>query len=132
MDNKSTFKSYKKKAADLLQDNQKVQHLLGSAKEKLSEVLRSNDKIRLFSDQIFLLIRMVKAHFAGEYAEFPWKTMMMIVGALLYFVTPFDLIPDFIPGLGYTDDISIVYWVYRSIQEDIERFKAWEGTIEIS
>ena len=38
---------------------------------------------------------------------------------------------DFIPALGFTDDISIVYWVYTSIQEDIEKFEAWEKTIEI-
>ena len=125
------FKKYQAKAAKVLEDNDRVQNLLNTTSEKLKSILASNDKLKQFSDTIYLLIRMMKAQFSGDYSEFPWRTLMLMVGALIYFVTPFDLIPDFIPALGFTDDISIVYWVYTSIQEDIEKFEAWENTIEI-
>ena len=94
--------------------------------------MNSSEQLKTFSNRIYLLMRMIKAQFAGEYTEIPWKTLTMIAGALLYFVTPIDLIPDFIPALGFTDDITIVYWVIRSIQEEIEKFELWENTIEIS
>lgn len=126
------FKKYQAKAAKVLADNERVQGLLNATGDKLKSILSSSDKLSKFSDTIYLLIRMVKAQFSGEYTEFPWRTVLLIVGALIYFVTPFDLIPDFIPALGLTDDISIVFWVYKSIQEDIEKFETWEKKIEIA
>jgi uncharacterized membrane protein YkvA (DUF1232 family) len=50
----------------------------------------------------------------------------MVVGALLYFITPLDVIPDLIPALGFTDDAALVLWVYKNIREDIEKFRQWE------
>ena len=116
----------------MLQDNSRVKQLIGAAGIKIRSVLDSNEKLKLFSDRILLMIRMIRAQFSGTYTDFPWKSLVMMVAALIYFITPFDLIPDFIPALGLTDDISIVYWVYQSIREDIERFEIWENTLEVS
>lgn len=132
MDKKERFKKYQNKATEVLKDNKRVQHLLGSTREKLTQVLENNDRLKEFSDKIYVMIRMVKAQISGEYREFPWRTLAMIVGALIYFVTPLDMIPDIVPVLGLTDDISIVYWIYKSVQEDIERFEEWERTIELT
>ncbi|MGP7818042.1 YkvA family protein [Niallia sp. 01092] len=38
--------------------------------------------------------------------EVPAKTKATIIGALGYFILPFDLIPDFAVGIGYTDDLG--------------------------
>lgn len=132
MSHKENFKKYQNKAAEVLKDNKRVQSLLGSTREKLTEVLENNDRLKEFSEKIYVMIRMVKAQISGEYREFPWRTLAMIVGALIYFVAPLDLIPDVIPILGLTDDISIVYWIYKSVQEDIEKFEEWERTIELT
>lgn len=132
MSHKENFKKYQNKASEVLKDNKRVQSLLGSTREKLTEVLENNDRLKEFSEKIYVMIRMVKAQISGEYREFPWRTLAMIVGALIYFVTPLDLIPDVIPILGLTDDISIVYWIYKSVQEDIEKFEEWERTIELT
>jgi uncharacterized membrane protein YkvA (DUF1232 family) len=37
----------------------------------------------------------------------------IIVGALLYFINPFDLVPDITPLLGFLDDVSVIGLVYR-------------------
>ena len=132
MSKRENFKKYQAKAAEVLKDNKRVQSLLGSTREKLTEVLENNDRLKEFSGKIYVMIRMVKAQLSGDYLEFPWRTLAMIVGALIYFVTPLDLIPDIIPILGFTDDVSIVYWIYKSVQEDIEKFETWERTIELS
>lgn len=126
------FKKYKDRASVLLKDSDRVQTLLSSSKAKLESIIESNQKLKEFTEKIGLMLRMLKAQFSGEYTDFPWKSLTMIAGALIYFITPLDLIPDFIPALGLTDDATIVYWIYQSIQEDIEKFKAWENTIEIS
>ncbi|MEQ9286817.1 MAG: YkvA family protein [Cyclobacteriaceae bacterium] len=120
------FKKYKEKATALLQDKKKVQELVKNSAEKIKTVIEKNENLKEFVDQVGLMIRMIKAQFSGEYKDFPWKSTVMVAGALLYFLTPLDLIPDFIPGLGLTDDAAVVYWVYQNIKEDIEKFRQWE------
>lgn len=69
---------------------------------------------------------MVKAHFSGKYTSFSIKSILLMIAGIVYFVTPIDLIPDFIPALGFTDDITVVFFIYRSLSEDIEMFESWE------
>jgi len=40
--------------------------------------------------------------------ETPWQAKAIIVFAILYLLSPFDLIPDWIAGLGWLDDITLV------------------------
>jgi uncharacterized membrane protein YkvA (DUF1232 family) len=50
-----------------------------------------------------------------------------IAGALAYFVMPIDAIQDFIPGIGFIDDVFIIGMVMKSIASEIERFKIYSG-----
>ena len=127
----ASFEKYKTRASQLLKDNDRVSNLLSTTREKLKAIVDNNEKLKEFSDKVYTFFRMVKAQVSGEYKEMPVKSLVLITGALIYFVTPLDVIPDFIPALGLTDDLAIVIWVYNSIKEDIEQFEAWENTIEI-
>ena len=45
--------------------------------------------------------------------EVPFKDKMLITGCLGYFILPIDLIPDFIPIAGYTDDVAGMIFAIR-------------------
>ena len=45
----------------------------------------------------------------GKYKDYELKKLTIIVGAIIYVVTPVDLLPDFIPA-GFVDDLSILGW----------------------
>ncbi|EJH5239976.1 DUF1232 domain-containing protein, partial [Escherichia coli O145:H28] len=47
-------------------------------------------------------------YFVMQKEDLPAKAKAIIIGALGYFILPFDLIPDPIPGIGYSDDIAIL------------------------
>lgn len=49
---------------------------------------------------------------------------LAIAGALAYVVFPIDMIPDFIPGVGFIDDIFVVGMVMKSVSDEIERYKS--------
>ena len=43
----------------------------------------------------------------------------IIIGALGYFILPLDVIPDYIPFIGYTDDMTILYYAYKRVKTNI-------------
>ncbi|MGE5503945.1 MAG: YkvA family protein [Actinomycetota bacterium] len=47
-------------------------------------------------------------HLAGRDPRVPWYAKALAVATLAYALSPIDLIPDFIPVLGYLDDLIIV------------------------
>ncbi|WP_440706014.1 YkvA family protein [Heyndrickxia oleronia] len=66
----------------------------------------------------------------------PVKTKAMIIGALGYFILPIDLIPDFITGVGYVDDLgalgAAILQVATHIDQDIKdkaknKLSTWFG-----
>ncbi len=72
------------------------------------------------------LLRMLKAWATGRYRQLPYKSLLLLLGALAYFVNPFDLIPDFILTVGFLDDVSVLGFVLLSIKKDVDNFLAWE------
>ena len=115
-----------KKAKETLTENEKVKGLISEVKDKVEEINSDSDERTTFIYQLQVIIRMVRAHINGSYRAFSATTILTLVFALVYFITPIDLIPDFIPALGLTDDISLVYFVFKSIADDIAKFRVWE------
>ena len=69
----------------------------------------------------------------------PSSLKLKILGALGYFILPFDLIPDFILGLGFTDDILALAWAVFTMRKYItpeikqkarDRMRQWFGDEE--
>lgn len=67
------------------------------------------------------------------------KDRAKIIGALGYFILPIDLIPDFIPVAGYTDDLAALVWgvycVIKSITPEVkaqaaEKLHEWFGNFD--
>ena len=75
---------------------------------------------------LLTLVRLVMAWAAGEYRAVPWRSILMALGALAYFVDPFDAMPDALPLVGYLDDASVIAFVAAALKLDIERFLRWE------
>lgn len=73
--------------------------------------------------QIFL--RMIRAWVAGKYRT-PAESVLMVVAAVLYFVSPLDLIPDGIPVFGLIDDAGVIGCVARANLAAISNFRKWE------
>lgn len=69
---------------------------------------------------------MLKDYKKGIYTETPWFTVAAGVFALLYIFNPMDIVPDFIPGIGYVDDFAIFTIVLRFIQTDLHSYLDWK------
>ncbi|BBM83353.1 YkvA family protein [Candidatus Uabimicrobium amorphum] len=49
----------------------------------------------------------------------PQKAKLIILGALGYFISPIDIIPDFLPLIGFTDDLGMLIWAMGTIATNI-------------
>lgn len=103
-------------------DPKATEELLDAAAKKA----RRKGSLHAVFDDLMLLIAMVRAYFSGAYRDVPWDTIAVSLGALLYFLSPVDLIPDVLPFLGYIDDAAIIAFVLRSIRIDVDAFRVWK------
>jgi len=62
----------------------------------------------------------------GAYRKIPFASISAISLAFVYFLSPIDLIPDFIFGLGLVDDVAVFWILLNVIQADIEKYKVWK------
>ncbi len=76
-----------------------------------------------------LLQELCLAYWRGEYRQINPRALVMIVAGLLYFVSPIDAIPDWIPGIGLLDDIAVLAWVVNSLEKELNAFKAWRDSL---
>jgi uncharacterized membrane protein YkvA (DUF1232 family) len=118
----------KRKAEAYLRDPEKAKKLLTAVGKKTKE--RQNNKGPLVEvwERLKALFRLVNASFRQEYKEVPWQSLVLSSTALLYFITPSDLFPDFIPVAGYVDDATIIAFVVNAIKADLDKFLEWEAT----
>ena len=106
--------------------NQRILNLLTSLTTKLNGLNWKNVNASHLKEKFFVLFRLTKAYAKGYYRGVSWKTITLILGTILYFINPFDLIPDIIPGIGLSDDFSLLVGVYSSLQLEIQKFLDWE------
>lgn len=79
-------------------------------------------RMRRQLEQMRLFMRMLKEIRHGQYTNVPWLTVASFAGAILYFLNPFDLVPDFILGFGFLDDASVAALVVKAFRSDLARY----------
>lgn len=125
MEERPSLERSRSRAERVMENPGRVQKLLASVMSK-SASLRSAGMVPELLRKIQPLVRMVKCYASKEYREVPWQTIVLAAAALIYFLSPFDAIADFIPVLGFADDLAVVSAVLASISQDIDAFTAWE------
>ncbi|MBN2738510.1 MAG: DUF1232 domain-containing protein [Spirochaetales bacterium] len=76
-------------------------------------------------DDVKLLFHLVQDIYKKRYTDFPLVSVISVVASLVYFLSPFDLLPDFLPFLGFTDDISVLIFVITNIKTDLDKYRKW-------
>jgi len=121
------FRAAKLKAEGIAKNPELLNELIHKADKKAAEKGRS--VLGEAWDSLATYFRMLRAYARGDYRVIPWKTLVAIVGAMVYFVMPLDFIPDFIFGFGFTDDVALILWTVKSIKGDIDNYTQWEKDV---
>jgi uncharacterized membrane protein YkvA (DUF1232 family) len=105
-------------------DPKRLRKLLEDAVGKIATIPRGP-----FSDTwpyLMAMIRLVRSYHRAEYRDIAKQNLQIIIAALLYFVSPFDVIPDWVPVLGHIDDAFVISLALKSVRADLDTFMAWE------
>ncbi|MFL6590557.1 MAG: YkvA family protein [Chthoniobacterales bacterium] len=111
-------------AEDYSRDPKRLRKLVEDAVGKINVIPRGP-----FAETwpyLMAMIRVIRAHERKEYRDVSAQNLLTIIAAIIYFVSPFDVIPDYIPILGHIDDAVVVSLALRSVRGDLEAFMAWE------
>lgn len=121
------FQNLLKKAEKFLQHPMQVTKLLNDAFKKAT----ANKSVGAIAGEVLenlqLLSKMIKAAMNGDYKGIPNTTIVAGIAVIIYFISPIDLVPDFIPIIGLLDDAALLAWFMTSIKSELDKFKEWES-----
>ncbi len=95
-------------------------------REDIEKRFSGNGPLGKFVAELKILFSLLKDYKSGEYRAVPWGTIAAIVTTLLYVLSPVDLIPDFIPILGFVDDAAVVAACLAFIKADLNTYLEWK------
>ena len=90
----------------------------------LAETTPSIPVLEPVVNHILNFLKLLEDVWNGDYRA-PVETIIMIVAALLYLVWVFDVIPDFLPVIGYMDDIAVISAAAASCARELEKYRHW-------
>jgi len=107
---------------ELLKDEDRFERFLERFEFKLKKFPVIGRKL----SNIPMVVSLVRAYVRKDYQDIPIGSIIAIVSALIYFVSPIDLLPDSIPILGFVDDAAVITFVWRMVENDVEDYKKWQ------
>jgi uncharacterized membrane protein YkvA (DUF1232 family) len=105
-------------------DANRLRQLVADAVGKINIIPRGP-----FADSwgyLMAMIRLLRDYHRAEYRDISETNLRTIIAAILYFVSPFDVIPDWVPVLGHIDDAFVISLALKSVRADLDTFMAWE------
>lgn len=118
---KEALESNYGEAEKLLNDEDKLERFLQRLEKKLKSIKIVGNKLA----DIPIMVSLVRSYVKKDYQDIPIGTIIAIISALIYFVSPIDIVPDSIPVLGYFDDAAVVAACWDLVESDVEEYVKW-------
>ncbi len=124
MSDSGGFGSFGEEAGKVASDRTRGGRLVQDA---LTKAYRNRRWLLKVWIDLLTVCRLIAAWSRGEYRHLPWKSLVLALAGILYFLNPVDISPDVIPGIGLLDDAGVLALVFNSIRNDLRRYLKWEA-----
>lgn len=109
------------KSEALLNNKDELDDFLYLLEQKIKEMPLVGEEFAV----IPIMISLIKHYVEGKYTTVPYGTILAIMSALIYVLSPVDIIPDFIPFVGHLDDVAVMGLCLSMVKTDIEAYYEW-------
>ena len=106
-----------------------VKEALGK-EDELKKLFRNVKVLAKYFNDLCEILELLRDRVTGAYKETPWRTIAALTGALIYVLSPIDLILDFIPVIGFLDDAVVIGLAIKLAQPDLEKYRSWKASRE--
>ena len=93
--------------------------------EKKAERMAKKGFLSQYWQDIKTSFALLKDWYMGNYTKIPFRMVASIAGAMLYLVSPFDVVPDWVPFDGLFDDALVLAAVFTISRRDLDEYLAW-------
>ncbi len=97
----------------------KLKKLLENAKK-----FTSKEGLSKVKEELQIICSYIRDVFTGKYKDYNVLNLIVIIGAIVYVVSPLDAIPDFVPA-GFIDDTAILLWATKEFADELDRYKQY-------
>ena len=118
---KEALESGYRKSEALLNNKDELDDFLYRLEQKIKEMPLVGEEFSV----IPIMISLIKYYVEGKYTTVPYGTILAIMSALIYVLSPVDIIPDFIPFVGHLDDVAVIGLCLSMVKTDIEAYDEW-------
>ena len=73
-----------------------------------------------------LLYSLLKDYWKGRYRDVSFWSILVFVAGIIYVLSPFDILPDFIPFIGQIDDALILIFCIFFLEKDLHKYREWK------
>ena len=122
---KKQIDKFSEKAKQIIDNPEKVSAVLKKA-VSLCDDLSNLRIIGKYFNEAALVCSMIDDYICKRYTQIPMATVITLLAAVLYFVSPIDIIPDFIPVIGHLDDMVIFAFVRDAAKADLKKYEKWK------
>ena len=117
------YKKALKRASKIVDKSAALKKLVDKG---LAKVLLRKKSIKGVWGDFKAVLRMIKSYVKGDYRDVSAATLVTAVASIVYFVNPLDVIPDFLVGIGFLDDATVIGYVLKQIRTEVDKFVEWE------
>ena len=104
-----------------------VKETLGK-EDEIKKLFKNVKVLAKYFNDLCEILELLRDRVKGTYTETPWRTIAALTGALIYVLSPIDIILDFIPGIGFLDDAVVIGLAIKLAQPDLEKYRTWKAS----
>jgi uncharacterized membrane protein YkvA (DUF1232 family) len=118
------FRKAVSEAAEYAKNPKRLKQLFEEGSRKAREVPKGAFYERWA--YLMAMLRLIRAYYRAEYRDISRQHFVIIVATVLYFLTPADVISDWLPVTGFVDDALVVSVALGAVRDDLDSFMGWE------
>ena len=115
----------KEAAEEILANTKKTEKLIKKVR-KLCTKLSRIPVIGPVIGEFGIVCDLISDYINGTYREIPVSTILSFIAALTYLISPFDVVPDVVPVLGFCDDAAALKFALDAARNDLYAYANWK------